>query len=75
MLQLYLWIIIIFSLQCPFIDMPMQNTDSAMANDNLISNALKSLLGSITHRIEFLNENQLISDPSEFDIRYVYFIH
>jgi len=55
--------------------MPMQNTDSALANENLISNALKLLLGSITHRIEFLNENQLISDPSEFDIRYVFFTH
>lgn len=51
--------------------MPMQNTDSKTFNDNLISSALKSMVGSITHRIEFLNENQLISDPSEFDIRYI----
>lgn len=60
-----------FSLQCPFIDMPMENCDTPMFNANLISNAMKLLVESITQRIGFLNEYQSIMDPSDPDIRYI----
>jgi len=41
-------------------------------NMNLISDAMKSLVECITHRIGFLNEYQSIMDPSNnSDIRFV----
>lgn len=61
----------IFSLQCPFIDMPIVDGGTSMFDIELISNAMKLLVESITHRIGFLNEYQSIMDPSDPDIRYV----
>ncbi|XP_025200481.1 rho GTPase-activating protein 190 isoform X1 [Melanaphis sacchari] len=59
------------SLQCPFIDMPVEDGDSSMFDADLISNAMKLLVESITHRIGFLNEYQSIMDPSDPDIRII----
>lgn len=60
-----------FSLQCPFIDMPVSDSGSSMFDVDLISNAMKLLVESITHRIGFLNEYQSIMDPSDPEIRYI----
>lgn len=49
----------------------MENCDTPMFNANLISNAMKLLVESITQRIGFLNEYQSIMDPSDPDIRYI----
>lgn len=65
----------VFSLQCPFIDMPVEDGDTSMFDADLISNAMKLLVESITHRIGFLNEYQSIMDPSDPDIRYILHIH
>ncbi|XP_025422551.1 rho GTPase-activating protein 190 isoform X4 [Sipha flava] len=59
------------SLQCPFIDMPVSNSGSSMFDVDLISNAMKLLVESITHRIGFLNEYQSIMDPSDPEIRII----
>lgn len=68
---MFFFLIIIISLQCPFIDMPIEDGDTTVFNANLISNAMKLLVESITHRIGFLNEYQSILDPSDSDIRYI----
>lgn len=51
--------------------MPVNDGDSSMFDADLISNAMKLLVESITHRIGFLNEYQSIMDPSDPDIRYI----
>jgi len=59
-----------FSLQCPFINMQMES-DTSMFNMNLMSDAMKLLVESISHRIGFSNEYQSISNTSSSDIRFV----
>ncbi|XP_050438253.1 rho GTPase-activating protein 190 isoform X3 [Adelges cooleyi] len=59
------------SLQCPFIEMPMEDGDPSIFNAELISNAMKLLVQSISHRIGFMNEYQTIMDPSDPDIRII----
>ncbi|VVC36948.1 Hypothetical protein CINCED_3A007446 [Cinara cedri] len=59
------------SLQCPFIEMPMESGDSSMFNTDLISKAMKLLVEGITHRIGFLNEYQSIMEQSDPDIRII----
>lgn len=72
-MKINIFFILYFSLQCPFIDMPMENGDiSSIFNADLISNAMKLLVESITHRIGFLNEYQSIMNPSDPDIRYLF---
>lgn len=51
--------------------MPMADGETSMFDTELISNAMKLLVESITHRIGFLNEYQSIMEPSDPDIRYV----
>lgn len=51
--------------------MPIVDGGTSMFDIELISNAMKLLVESITHRIGFLNEYQSIMDPSDPDIRYV----
>lgn len=51
--------------------MPIVDGGMSMFDTELISNAMKLLVESITHRIGFLNEYQSIMDPSDPDIRYV----
>lgn len=51
--------------------MPIEDGDKSMFDADLISNAMKLLVESITHRIGFLNEYQSIMDPSDPDIRYI----
>ncbi|XP_050529458.1 rho GTPase-activating protein 190 isoform X3 [Daktulosphaira vitifoliae] len=59
------------SLQCSFINISMEDGDTSMFNVDLISNAMKLLIQCITHRDGFINENQLIMDPSDPDIRII----
>lgn len=51
--------------------MPIVDGGASMFDIELISNAMKLLVESITHRIGFLNEYQSIMDPSDPDIRYI----
>lgn len=51
--------------------MPMEDGETSIFNSDLISNAMKLLIQSISHRIGFLNEYQSIMDPSDPDIRYI----
>lgn len=50
----------------------MSDSGSSVFDVNLISNAMKLLVESITHRIGFLNEYQSIMDPSDPEIRYIF---
>lgn len=49
----------------------MEEGEKSMFNADLISNAMKLLIQSISHRMGFLNEYQCIMDPSDPDIRYI----
>lgn len=58
------------SLQCPFIDVTMEDIDpSQRFNANLVADALRQLILSIHHRAGFINVYQSVMDGSEPDIR------
>ncbi|XP_034252394.1 rho GTPase-activating protein 190 isoform X12 [Thrips palmi] len=60
------------SLQCPFIDVTMEDIDpSQRFNANLVADALRQLILSIHHRAGFINVYQSVMDGSEPDIRII----
>ncbi|XP_026272449.1 rho GTPase-activating protein 190 isoform X11 [Frankliniella occidentalis] len=60
------------SLQCPFIDVTMEDIDlSQRFNANLVADGLRQLILSIHHRAGFINVYQSVMDGSEPDIRII----
>lgn len=60
------------SLQCPFIDVTMEDIDpSQRFNADLVADGLRQLILSIHHRAGFINVYQSVMDGSEPDIRII----
>jgi hypothetical protein len=61
----------IFSLQCPFIDVSLEDdiAPGQRFTSALIAEAMGQLIQSIHHRAVFLNTNQPFLECSEPDIR------
>uniref|UniRef100_A0A1B6CUS5 Rho-GAP domain-containing protein n=1 Tax=Clastoptera arizonana TaxID=38151 RepID=A0A1B6CUS5_9HEMI len=59
------------SLQCPFIDVSMEEDDHQRFNANLVANALRQLVQSIRHRAGFVTIYQSVVECTEPDIRII----
>lgn len=70
--SLNLFFVFNFSLQCPFIDVTVEDIDPNLRfNANLVADGLRQLILSIHHRAGFINVYQSVMDGSEPDIRYI----
>lgn len=65
---------VFYSLQCPFIDVSIEEIDGEQRfNAQLVANALRQLVQSIRHRAGFITVYQSVMECSEPDIRFVGF--